>query len=305
MPASESGYDVIMSDFFLHENILIRYWVDRCSAYALNGKKIKRAVANIPLSITPDIANNYFEDNSNPMPCEIKWQTSDFKDPDQINTVKNRNGFLLVFDKDRDDCPIPQIEIDKSDFEKWFVKNSSKLAKDTTKKYSTDSSKRKEPRVFLNYLSTSKAGEKNWNIALKHNTWGVNERDLQRSSKEILNVKKGDIILFFYAWTKDKSRKDIKGGRIRIDQYIGSYRRLYALIATKDYYKTTTPKIWTDKEYPHRFKFRKLFDGENIPCNKRSLGARLHTYMHSIQISPRFEQVDSSILLKALSLCTK
>ena len=218
---------------------------------------------------------------------------------------KNKNGFLLVFDKDRDDCPIPQIEIDKSDFEKWFVKNSSKLAKDTTKKYSTDSSKRKEPRVFLNYLSTSKAGEKNWNIALKHNTWGVNERDLQRSSKEILNVKKGDIILFFYAWTKDKSRKDIKGGRIRIDQYIGSYRRLYALIATKDYYKTTTPKIWTDKEYPHRFKFRKLFDGENIPCNKRSLGARLHTYMHSIQISPRFEQVDSSILLKALSLCTK
>ena len=180
-----------MSDFFLHENILIRYWVDRCSTYDLNGKKIKRAVANIPLSITPDIANNYFEDNSlKPMPCEIKWQTSDFKDPDQINTVRNRNGFLLVFDKDRDDCPIPQIEINKNDFEKWFVKNSSKLAKDTTKKYSTDSSKRKEPRVFLNYLSTSKAGEKNWNIALKHNTWGVNEKDLQRSSKEILNVKK-------------------------------------------------------------------------------------------------------------------
>ena len=86
-----------MSDFFLHENILIRYWVDRRSTYDLNGKKIKRAVANIPLSITPDIANNYFEDNSlKPMPCEIKWQTSDFKDPDQINTVKNRNGFLLA-----------------------------------------------------------------------------------------------------------------------------------------------------------------------------------------------------------------
>ncbi len=293
-----------MSDFFLHENILIRYWVDRCSQYKLGDKKILKAEANKPLSITPDIFKNVFEDNSQ-MPCEIKWQTSDFKDPDQINTVKNLNGFLLVFDKDRDDCPIPQIEINKSDFEKWFISNSSKLAKDTTKKYERNNVKRKEPRVFLNYLSTSKAGEKNWNIALKNNTWGVNEKDLQRSSKQILDVKKGDIILFFYAWTKDKSRTDVKGGRIRIDQYVGSFRRLYALIATKDYYKSNSPKIWLDKDYPHRFKFRKLFEGTNIPCNKRTLGIPLHTFMHSIQISPRFVQVDASILLKALSLCTK
>ena len=293
-----------MSDFFLHENILIRYWVDRCSKYTLGEKKIIKAVANIPISLTPDIAKNYFDDNTQ-MPCEIKWQTSDFKDPEQINTVKNLNGFLLVFDKDRDDCPIPQIEIDKDDFEKWFIKNSGTLAKDTTKRYSRDTSNRKEPRVFLNYLSTSKAGGKNWQIALKNNTWGVNEKDLQRSSKEILNVKKGDIILFFYAWTKDKARTDVKGGRIRIDQYVGSFKNLFVLIATKDYYKTSFPEIWSDKSYPHRFKFRQLFEGENIPCNKRNLGARLHTFMHSIQISPRFVQVDSSILLKALSLCTK
>lgn len=293
-----------MSDFFLHENILIRYWVDRCSIYNLNGKKIIKAIANIPLSITPDIAKNYFEDNSQ-MPCEIKWQTSDFKDPEQINAVKNQNGFLLVFDKDRDDCPIPQIEINKNDFEKWFINNSKKLAKDTINKYSIRELNRKEPRVFLNYLSTSRSGQKNWDIAQKHNTWGVNENDLNRSSKEILNVKKGDIILFFYAWTKDKSRTDVRGGRIKIDQYVGSFKRLYALIATKDYYKTTSPKIWIDKDYPHRFKFRILFDGKDIPCNKRSLGARLHTFMHSIQTSPRFVQVDSSILLKALSLCTK
>ena len=27
------------------------------------------------------------------------------------------NGFLLVFKKDKSDCPIPQIEIDRDDFE--------------------------------------------------------------------------------------------------------------------------------------------------------------------------------------------
>ena len=44
-----------MSDFFLHENILIKYWIDQCSKYELHGNKIKSAIANIPLSITPDI----------------------------------------------------------------------------------------------------------------------------------------------------------------------------------------------------------------------------------------------------------
>ena len=293
-----------MSDFFLHENILIRYWVDRCSHYKLDDKKIIKAEANKPLSITPDIFKNIFDDNTE-RPCEIKWQTSDFKDPEQINTVRSLNGFLLVFDKDRDDSPIPQVEIDKKDFEKWFIKNSSKLVKDTVTRYTRDSSKRVEPRVYLNYLSTSKAGEKNWAIALEHNTWGVNEKDFKRSSKEILKVRKGDIIIFFYAWTKDKSMTNVKGGRPKLHQYIGSYRKIYALIATKDYYKSLSPKIWTDKDYPHRFKFRKLFDGKNIPCNKRILGVRLHLYLHGLQIHPRFVQVDSSMLLKALSLCTK
>ena len=54
-----------MSDFFLHENILIKYWVDQCSKYELHGNKIKSAIANIPLSITPDIKENIFEDGTN------------------------------------------------------------------------------------------------------------------------------------------------------------------------------------------------------------------------------------------------
>ena len=40
----------------------------------------------------------------------------------------------------------------KNDFEKWFVKNSSKLAKDTTKKYSTDAR-----RVLANISYTTNA----------------------------------------------------------------------------------------------------------------------------------------------------
>lgn len=50
-----------MSDFFLHENILIKYWVDQCSKYELHGNKIKSAIANISLSIAPDIKENSLE----------------------------------------------------------------------------------------------------------------------------------------------------------------------------------------------------------------------------------------------------
>ena len=93
-----------MSDFFLHENILIKYWVDQCSKYELHGNKIKSAIANIPLSITPDIKENIFEDGTK-QPCEIKWTTSGFTDPNQISKVASLNGFLLVFKKDKLDCP--------------------------------------------------------------------------------------------------------------------------------------------------------------------------------------------------------
>ena len=293
-----------MSDFFLHENILIRYWIDRCQNYELNGNKIKKAVANIPLSITPDISQNYFE-NGKKMPCEIKWTTSGFNDPDQIRHVQSLNGFLLVFNKDREDCPIPQIEIDKNDFEKWFIKNSKKLATDTINRYSNDKNKRTEPKVFLNYLSASKKGKRNWEIAIKNGTWGMNDNDFKRSSKEIINIKKGDIIIFFHAWTKKKNLTEVRGGRVPIEKFMGNYEYVYALIATRNYYNSPNPVLWDDKNYPHRFKFRILFEGKNIKCNRRNLGAPLHTVCHQLLTSPRFLPVDSSILLKTLSLCTK
>ena len=292
-----------MSDFFLHENILIKYWVDQCSKYELHGNKIKSAIANIPLSITPDIKENLFEDGTK-QPCEIKWTTSGFSDPDQISKVTSMNGFLLVFKKDKLDCPIPQIEIDRNDFEIWFQKNSKKLASETTKKFSNNKIS-KEPVVFLNYLSTRKSGKKNWETAIANNTWGVNEKDFEKSNKLIKNVKKGDIIIFFYEWRKDPKMTSVKGGRIPLDKFQGTFTNIFSLIVTKDYYYSNTPEIWKDKDYPHRFKFKHLFSGADIKCNKRNLGVPLHSLTHRLMSNPRFIPIDSSMMLKVISLCTK
>ena len=292
-----------MSDFFLHENILIKYWIDRCSIYDLYGKKIKSAVANIPISATPDIKENIFDDGTK-QPCEIKWTTSGFSDPDQINKVRNLNGFLLVFHKDRSDCPIPQVEIKRDDFEEWFQKNSKKLASETTKKFSSIRVS-KEPVVYFNYLSTSKSGKKNWETAFDNNTWGVNEKDFAQSNKLITNIKKGDIVVFFYEWRKDPKMTSVKGGRVPLEKFQGSFTHIFSLIVTKDYYFSNKPPIWSDKEYPHRFKFKTLFQGNDIKCNKRNLGIPLHSLTHKLMSNPRFVPVDSSMLLKAVSLCTK
>jgi hypothetical protein len=270
--------------------------VDQCSNYDLYGNKIKRSVANIPLSITPDIKENLFEDGSK-MPCEIKWTTSSFTDPEQIRKIIGLNGFLLVFKKDRTDCPIPQIEIDRKDFESWFQKNSNKLATETTRKYS-DSKISKEPTVYINYLSTRMSGRKNWEIAKKYKTWGVSRNDFEKLNKLVENVKKGDVILFFYAFHGTSVR-------VKPEKFKGHFSKIYALLVTKSYYRSNTPKIWDDKEYPHRLKFKELFTGGDIRCEKRTLGAPLHSVLHRLCNNPRFVTVDPSMLLKVISLCAK
>ncbi len=292
-----------MSDFFLHENILIKYWIDQCSNYDLYGNKIIKAVANIPLSITPDIKENIFEDNTK-VPCEIKWTTSGFVDPEQISKVQGLNGFLLVFKKDKSDCPVPQIEIDRSDFEIWFQRNSKKLAAETTRKYS-ESKISKDPTVYINYISTSKSGKKNWDIAISNNTWGVNEKDFSNSNRIVKNIKKGDVIVFFYEWRKDPRMQDVLGGRVPLEKFKGTFSNIYVLIVTKNYYYSKTPEIWNDKDYPHRFKFKELFTGKNIKCYKRNLGPPLHSLTHRLMSNPRFLSIDSSMLLKVISLCNK
>ena len=97
----------------------------------------------------------------------------------------------------------------------------------------------------------------------------------------------------------------VKGGRIPLEKFQGSFSNVFVLIVTKNYHYTNTPIIWGDKDYPHRFKFKHLFSGSDIKCNKRNLGIPLHSLTHRLMSNPRFVSIDSSMLTKVISLCTK
>ena len=84
---------------------------------------------------------------------------------------------------------------------------------------------------------------------------------------------------------------------------------IYGLIVTKNYYFSKSPRIWTEDktEYPHRYDFRKkvLFEGKDIPCTINHLGRSLHEILRKAQISSSIEKIDSSMIVKLMSLCRK
>jgi len=84
---------------------------------------------------------------------------------------------------------------------------------------------------------------------------------------------------------------------------------IYGLIVTKNYYFSKSPRIWTEDntEYPHRYDFRKkvLFEGKDIPCTMNHLGRSLHEILRKAQISSSIEKIDSSMIVKLMSLCRK
>ena len=65
--------------------------------------------------------------------------------------------------------------------------------------------------------------------------------------------------------------------------------------------------IWKDTIYPYRVNFRKeiLFRGKKIPCNAKDLGKSLHEILRKLQVNGTVEKIDSSLIVKLMSLCTK
>ena len=106
-----------------------------------------------------------------------------------------------------------------------------------------------------------------------------------------------------------KSSISVKGGRNPSAKHKGAFEDIYGLIVTKNYYYSKSPKIWVDDkiDYPHRYDFRKkvLFEGKDIPCTINHLGRSLHEILRKAQISSSIEKIDSSMIVKLMSLCRK
>ncbi len=89
------------------------------------GKKIVAAELNSPVDRYPDIKENFFSDGTK-APAEVEYRTSSFShSKEELNELKQKNGFLIVHTKDKD-FDVDQIEIDHADLMDWIVKEYPK-----------------------------------------------------------------------------------------------------------------------------------------------------------------------------------
>lgn len=293
---------------WLQEKVLIRYWEDRCSRYALpSGRQIKSARANPILDGYPDITQNYLSDDM-VVPAEIEWTTTDFeRHGHDIKTLLDNDGFLIVFREDAS-ALVEQVEIDRDDFLNWFQKSARDLAVETIKEVERQAQRSKEPQIFLYYVPRTGRGRANLAIAMHHGVWGFpeGEKGRTRGWASISQVRQGDIVVVVHNFTALPG-VGATGGRLSSEQYRGEFELLAGLVVTSDLYRDELTKIWTDQQYPNRFRFRRppLFLGQRIPCNKRALGSALHETLRRLQVNGAVQRIDGSSMTKLMSLCTR
>lgn len=292
---------------WFQETILIKYWEDRCQNYTLDdGTKIKSAVRNKSFGYYPDISENYLSD-SRVVPAEIEWVTTNFdRHGHDITTLRDNEGFLVVFKIDAG-FPLKQIEIDEDDFTEWYKTNADQLCQETLSEIKNISKKSKEPQIFLLYLP--KKGHNNYGIALQYGVWGfpTNTKGFRHGLSKISQIKKHDIVVVLRNWQAAPNIK-VTGGRVSPDKYVGTFEEIVGLVVTRGFHKLDKPsEIWPDNPYPYRFEFRKepLFIGHDVPCNQKDLGKSLHEILRRLQISSIVEKIDTSLIVKLMSLCTK
>ena len=291
---------------WFNEIILIKYWEDRCHKYSLrDGTKIKSSFRNRVFGKYPDIERNELSDNRI-VPAEIEWLTKNFdRHGHNIEELIKSDGFLIVYKKDQEHFPVEQVEIDREDLINWMEKKSKSMLEETLNEIEKSRRVKLGPQIYLFYLP--KSAKKNVQVALEKGVWGWPENSLgvTRGLTKLMSIKKGDILVILSEWKKDPKIKGVSGGRVSSDKYIGQFKEIIGLRVTKGYHKKNIKNIWEDGVYPHRVNFRKeiLFKGQNIPCNKKDLGKSLHETLRQLQINGSVKEVDTSMIVKLMSLC--
>jgi hypothetical protein len=270
-------------EVWLKERVLQRYVIENYSKYRPFGLKIIS---------TPEDNKDKFPDlwchleNGKRVPCEVEWKTSNFdQHGHDLNFIRENEGFLFVCQDDHNlgDEILREI-IDIDDFEKWFVSNSLRIIQDTTHAYKKRSQQR-PPKLWFSYLSLKGDGVNDFQLALKHHTWGINET---YSVSKISDIQKGDLIAFVGPGRKFPGRVNLKDWVKK--SFKGYFETIQLYKVTKGYFKDDK-KIWEGKGkwkgevFPHRFEFdpKPVVKMNNIIVNRLSSTTKqaLHGMVYS------------------------
>lgn len=259
--------------------------------------KIPRIEYNRIRDNYPDLT--FVIDNKITIPVEVEWKTSNFLSHKHDSKILTKGigydhpGFLLVAKKEENVKigNIEQHELDLNKFEKWFVKDSINLVTETTKELHIKD-ERIIPKLWFTYLSLKGDAIKHFEVALKHQVWGIQENYKQTTSanSHIQGIKKGDLIVFI-------GPGHFPGGRVPLSEWIkksfkGDFEKIRVYRITSDYFYEDKIKIWEPKGewkkknevYPHRFHFDRvpLFIMKKWKINKLELTTKeeLHSMVY-------------------------
>jgi len=252
-----------------------------------------------------DISENFLSDGA-VVPAEIEWVTTNFdRHGHDIKTLIDNDGFLVVLKSDASFL-VEQVELDRQDFLDWIEKSARELAQETLSDIDRQARLSKEPQIFLYYAPRRGRGRANLEIALQHGVWGFPESDagVTRGWTAISEIKRGDIVVVVHEFRTAPEAK-ATGGRLSSDKYLGTFTRIIGLVVTTRMYRDETTRIWPNHRYPNRFKFRipPLFEGRDIPCSVKHLGAPLHEILRRLQVTGFVQKIDGSSMTKIVSLC--
>lgn len=275
---------------WIDEKVLQRYWVDRCSIYEANGKKIKSSKFNVPFDRYPDVINNLEDDSE--VPAEVEWKTSDF-DHD-IQVLKDSNGFLIVYQKDQN-FNLPQVVIDHADFEKWFRQHSKTILAESIKAYRKEIIARKFPKIWLRYNDIKNNENVKRSLEIGYDGFPEKTKVLPR----LRDVRDNDLVLFIGPY---KSTTKGMGGRVPLSSFKGYMKRVMLLKVTKGYNYDSKPLGWkskNDEKFPHRFRISKpLLEFENLEIEKLSSATK--DALHHL-VATGFWEADPTHFVELLS----
>lgn len=275
---------------WIDEKVLQRYWIDRCSIYEVDGKKIKSAKFNIPFDRYPDVVNRLDDDSE--VPAEIEWRTSDFNH--DISILKEANGFLIVYKKDQN-FSLPRVLLDHKDFQKWFKRYSGTILTESLRAFRKETAVRQFPKIWLRYNDIK--NNENMQISMGMGYDGFPERT--KTLPRVKDVRAHDLVLFVGPY---KSSQPGKGGRVPLKDFKGYMKTVVLMKVTKGYNYDTKPLGWKSKSgelYPHRFSISKpLLEFQDLKLDDLSLATR--DALHHL-VATGFWEADPTHFVELLS----
>jgi len=275
------------------EKLLHRYLLE-CMYDMVDGKSSVRrrllpkdAPSIRPNLVVPELAGNgarpdltlYYAD-SNPIPIEVKWNSSSLTSENQIIELQKGGGHLISLVKNSDPPDgITSSEIDFDHFSKWIGRRSISLARDSASTYGREEDRQywlfsprgsRGVRTMKNYNNMrSRARGKNHFWAFKNHPENVRNH---------LGIRKGDRLLMLIMNAKGlktgEAQRLSRNPKLPLNIYRwAEYEALipYSIDLEDDlstFFENGNP-LPGEREWPHFIHLRMITEGEEIGFTSR------------------------------------